>query len=81
MMNKIWSYLLIVSIIFSMFFGDITTLGDVMLSSALKAWEMFLQIGVLLLFWSGIFEIAIDSSLINKTSKILKSRFTFFILN
>lgn len=76
-MNKIWSFLLIISIIISMITGNINQLADIIINSSMKAWSVFLQVGILILFWGGIFEIAINSGLVRIISNWLKKPLHF----
>ena len=71
-MNKIWCFLLISGIIISFFTGNINNLGNVMIDSSTKAFEIFFQTGILILFWGGLFQIAIDSGMVKRFSKFLK---------
>ena len=61
MINKIWNALIVVGIIISVFTGKINELGNVIISSATDAFDIFLNVGILILFWGGIFNIAIES--------------------
>ena len=70
-MNKVWSSLIIVGIVFTIFFGDLNNLGDVIVSSTTDAFNIFFKLALLILFWNGIFKIAIDSGLIKNVTKIL----------
>lgn len=70
-MNKIWPRLIIFSLIIAITTGNIENIGNIILNSSTKAFELFIKIGVLLLFWSGIFQIAIDSGIINRFSKLM----------
>lgn len=76
-MNKVFSVLLIVSVVVSIFTGNLESLGNVMINSSFKAWDLFLQMGVLILFWGGLFQIAIDSGMIKRFSKLLKKPLHF----
>ena len=71
-MNKIWCFLLISGIIISFVTGNINNLGNVMIDSSTKAFEIFFQTGILILFWGGLFQIAIDSGMVKRFSKFLK---------
>lgn len=71
-MNKIWCFLLIFSILISIVTGNIYNLADIMIDSSMKAWNVFLQVGILILFWGGIFEIANNSGLVKIISNKLK---------
>lgn len=70
-MNKIWPRLIIFSLIIAIATGNIENIGNIILNSSTKAFELFIKIGVLLLFWSGIFQVAIDSGIINRFSKLM----------
>jgi spore maturation protein A len=70
-MNKIWNLLLFTSLIFFLVNGKLNDLGDIIVSSSIKTWNIFLEISLLMLFWSGIFQIAIDSNLIDSLTKLL----------
>lgn len=70
-MNKIWPRIIIFSLIIAITTGNIENIGNIILNSSTKAFELFIKIGVLLLFWSGIFQIAIDSGIINRFSKLM----------
>lgn len=70
-MNKLFTTLILLSIFISIFTGKINTLGDIIINSSLKAWNLFLQTGILILFWGGLFQIAIDSGMIKRFSKLL----------
>lgn len=71
-MNKVWNMLLILGILVSFFTGSVEKLGNVIVNSSLEAFNVFLKIGLLILFWNGIFNIAIKSGLIKNLTKILK---------
>ena len=71
-MNKIWCFLLISGIMISFVTGNINNLGNVMIVSSTKAFEIFFQTGILILFWGGLFQIAIDSGMVKRFSKFLK---------
>ena len=71
-MNKVWSFLLISGIIISVLTGNINNLGNIMIDSSMKAFEIFFQTSILILFWGGLFQIAIDSGMVKRFSKLLK---------
>ena len=43
-----------------------------MLDSSSKAFEIFLQTAILILFWGGLFQIAIDSGMVKRFSTLLR---------
>ena len=71
-MNKIWCILIISGIIVSIFTGNINNLGNIMIDSSMKGFNIFFQTAILILFWGGLFQIAIDSGMVKRFSKILK---------
>lgn len=71
-MNKIWCSLLIIGIFISLVTGKINDLGNIMIDSSTKAFEIFFQTGILILFWGGLFQIAIDSGMVKRFSYLLK---------
>lgn len=77
MINKIWNALIVVGIIISVFTGKINELGNVIISSATDAFDIFLNVGILILFWGGIFNIAIESGMIKNLVKVFKKPLKF----
>lgn len=71
MINKIWVLLIGVGIIYSFFTGN-DKMGDVILNSSYDTLDMLTSIGPLVVLWSGIMNIASESGLLRKFSKILK---------
>ena len=71
-MNKVWCFLIIIGILISLLTGNINNLGNVMIDSSMKAFEIFFQTAILILFWGGLFQIAIDSGMVKRFSKLLK---------
>ena len=71
-MNKIWNILLIAGIAVSIITGKIEDLGNIIINSSKDAFNIFLKIGLLILFWNGIFNIAIESGMIKNLTRILK---------
>ncbi|HHU24599.1 MAG: hypothetical protein PHG08_05510 [Bacilli bacterium] len=71
MINRIWLVLLFLGILISVSTGNLNTLGNVMLSSAKESIDIYLKIATMLIFWSGIIRIAIDSGLVKRVSLIL----------
>lgn len=78
-MNKVWSILIIGGILLAVFFGDLNVLGDVIVSSTTDAFNIFFKLALLILFWNGIFNIAIDSGLIKNVTKILIKPLSFLL--
>lgn len=72
MINYIWSFLLIGGIIISIFTGKINDMGNIILNSTNEAFEIFFNVALIILFWGGVFNIAIESGLIKNLTKFLK---------
>lgn len=72
MINYVWNVLLIVGIIISFFTGKINEMGEILLNSANDAFDIFFNVALVILFWGGIFNIAIESGLIRNLTKVFK---------
>lgn len=72
MMNKIWIILILFGLIISMFTGNFTDMGSLILNSSEKAFSVFLNLALTMTFWNGIFEIAVKSDLIHYVTILLK---------
>ncbi|MGN1371170.1 MAG: nucleoside recognition domain-containing protein [Candidatus Coprovivens sp.] len=71
MINKIWFILISIGIIYSFSSGN-NHMGDIILNTSYDTWDMIITIGPLIVLWSGIMNIASESGLLNKFSKILR---------
>ncbi len=72
MMNKIWIFLIFSGFIISMFTGNFTNIGTLIINSSEKAFSVFLNLMLTMTFWNGIFEIAVKSELIYYVTIIIK---------
>lgn len=72
MINYVWNVLLIVGIIISIFTGKINEMGNIIMNSTNEAFEIFFNVALIILFWGGIFNIAIESGLIKNLTKIFR---------
>lgn len=72
MMNKIWIVLILFGLIISMFTGNFSNMGNLILNSSEKAFSIFLNLALTMTFWNGIFEIAVKSDLIHYVTILLK---------
>lgn len=70
MINYVWNVLLIVGIIISIFTGKISEMGNIIMNSTNEAFEIFFNVALIILFWGGVFNIAIESGLIKNLTKI-----------
>ena len=71
MIKKIWFLLLSVGIIYSFIMGN-DRMGDIILNTSYDTWEMIVSIAPLVVLWSGIMNIASESGLLYKFSKLLR---------
>ncbi len=71
MMNKIWGYMLFISIIFAFFCGNFVALEQAIMESSTKAVDFIISICGIMALWSGLMEIAERTHLIDKLAVIL----------
>lgn len=69
MINYVWNVLLIAGIIISIFTGKINEMGNIIMNSTNEAFEIFFNVALIILFWGGVFNIAIESGLIKNLTK------------
>ena len=72
MLNLIWLFMILLSIIFGIINGKIDNVVSAVTNEAKHAFEMALLLGGVLSFWLGIMKIAEESGLIKKVSVLLK---------
>lgn len=72
MINYVWNALLIAGIIISIFTGKINDMGNIIINSSNDAFKIFFNVALVILFWGGIFNIAIESGLIKNLTKAFK---------
>lgn len=71
MLNKLWPILIIVSIIFSVFMGNIQNLNESVFNSAESAVELTITFVGTMCLWNGIMNVAYKTNLIEKLIKII----------
>lgn len=71
MLNKLWPILIIVSIIFSFFTGNINKLNEGIFKSAEDAIKLILTFTGTMCLWNGIMNILFKTNLIEKIIKII----------
>lgn len=71
-MNIIWITIIIISILFGIFNGNSIEMANALLNVPSSSLELLLKIGGLIIFYNGLFKIAIDSGLIKTFSRLLK---------
>ena len=72
MVNKIWIWLIIVGIVFSIISGNVGKINVEILSSGKNALDMSLKILPIMSLWLGIMSVAQKSGLLNKLTNLLK---------
>lgn len=81
MISKIWTILVISALVLGILLGNGAELGPLIISSGKFAFDVYLNIAILIVFWSGIFQIALDSGIIKTLTRYftrpLKSLFRF----
>lgn len=71
MMNYIWAVILLASVIYAIFSGNIESVGSALTESANEAVEFVLGLAGIMAMWSGLMEIAERTGLINCLSRLL----------
>lgn len=69
-MSKVWSFMLIFSVVVALATGNVASVLDSVMSSGKSAVENVLQLVGMMCFWSGIFNIFEKTSAIKKFSKV-----------
>ena len=71
MMNYIWGFLIIISVICAIFTGNIPSLSNAVLSGANDAVSLIISILGMMAFWTGIMKIAEKSKITTYLSNLL----------
>lgn len=71
-MSKIWSFFMIIAIVYFFIIGNVTQVLNVTINSSKSAIENVITLASIMCFWSGIFKVFESTSLMKKFSKILK---------
>lgn len=71
-MNKIWVGIIIFCLAFGIISGNVDQMVNHILNVPYKTLEIVIKMGGLIVFYSGLFQIAIDSGLIKATTKLFK---------
>lgn len=69
-MNKFWVFIILLSAFYAVFFGDLELMVSEVLNVPQKTIELLMMVGGLMVFWNGMFNIAIQSGLIKRMSKL-----------
>lgn len=75
MVSKIWTYFIIIGILFGFFNGKLTDINETILASAKTSLELMMQIFPIVALWLGITEIANQSGLL----KMLSNKLSFIL--
>lgn len=78
-MNKIWVLIVFICIVYGVISGNTEELVSASLNVPKDTLELLIKVGGLIIFYNGLFQIAIDSGLIKKVSKYIYplTRFIF----
>ncbi len=76
-MNKVWYILIIIGILLGLFTNHLTDMGSTVLEVGTQTFDVFLKMGLQILFWNGIFHIAIKAGLIQAITKIFRKPLSF----
>lgn len=71
MVNKVWGFLIIIGLIFSLISGNVDSINTEILESTKTALDMVLKILPVMALWLGIMNIASKSGLLAKFSKLI----------
>lgn len=71
MVNKIWGFFIVVGTLFCLFTGHIDIVNKEILLSSKTALDMLLQLFPVIALWLGIMNIAKESGLLDKLTKVL----------
>lgn len=71
-MTYIWSFIILISIVFSLLTGNVKEINNVILTSSFDALKTYGLIASNMILWSGILEVCIESGMIKYLSFIVK---------
>ena len=71
MINIIWSFLIIISIIYSLLTGNISSINDEIILSGKSALTLIITMLEVTVLWTGILKIAQNSGLLRKFAKLI----------
>lgn len=70
-MNKIWLFIIVVCIGYGLYAGRAEELVNASLNTPKDTLDLLIKVGGLIIFYNGMFQIAVDSGLIKKLSKVM----------
>lgn len=71
MVNRVWTYFIIIGIVFGLVTGHSMEINETILNSAKSSLEVFMQIFPVIALWLGIMNIATKSGLLDKLAHLL----------
>lgn len=71
MLNYVWSFLLLISVVCSIFTGHIKETGEAIIAGAGEGVRLMLDMAGIMCFWTGIMEIAEKSGMIKCVARLL----------
>ena len=80
-MNLIWTIIILFCFTFSLLTGNVEVLIDSLFDVPKESLNTLISLGSLIIIYNGIFQIAIDSNLITKISKLFKPIIKFIYCN
>lgn len=72
MLNVIWGAMIVLSVIYAVFSGNMENLGNDMMTSAKEAVSLGISMLGVIMLWSGVMQIAKESGIIDYLSKVLE---------
>lgn len=81
MLNKIWPVLIIISIFYGIFTGNIITLNETIFNSSKDAVELMIILLGTICLWNGIIEIASNTKIVDRLIKLLTPIIDFLFPN
>lgn len=72
MIAILWSFLVIIGILYSMLSGNIAVINETIISGGDKAFKLIISLMPTIVLWSGIMKIAEDAGLLEKFANLLK---------
>ena len=71
MLNKLWSWMIVISVIFACFCGRLKEVNSAIFDSLEDTITMTIKLVGIMCFWSGMIKILINTSVMNKLKKLL----------
>lgn len=72
MVSLLWTFLIVIAVIYAIFTGNLETINNSVLQNANKALELILSLLPTIVLWTGIMKIAEDSGILVKFASLLE---------